>query len=447
MSNALAISGVTSVLQYYLNEIYGVAVGFSSAVTVSCKAPDQIKFGAGGTADSENQVNLFMHQVTHNVAWRNAELASMSTDGTRRLQSPPLALNLHYLLTAYGSEDWQAEALLGYALMMLHEAPVFTRQDVATALNTLTGSPPGTPAVYPLNPLSPYMASTGLADQIEMIKITPETLNREEMAWLWTALKADYRPTFPFQVSVVLLQPSLPTSITLPVLQRVFAPKPMAVASISQVQYGTTTTQTAALPGGPATVFGENLTGATQVSITNPRYGVQITAPVTPGSVGGSLAFTLPAETVQAYPAGVYQLAVQFLDPTKSFVQQTTNALPFAIAPTLPPQLAGTASITGSDLIAVTVSSLAPPIYQGQDVTLSLSYINTASTIQPLVNRSAPAQPFSGATITELTFQMEPGLPSATPLLGQMLVDGVSSLVQVTWTPLPPVFSGPWITL
>ena len=55
-----------------------------------------------------------------------------------------------------------------------------------------------------------------------MIKITPATLGREEMAWLWTALKADYRPTFPFQVSVVLLQPQQNTSLALPVLRRHF---------------------------------------------------------------------------------------------------------------------------------------------------------------------------------------------------------------------------------
>ena len=53
-----------------------------------------------------------------------------------------------------------------------------------------------------------------------MIKITPATLGREELAWLWTALKADYRPTFPFQVSVVLIEPQLPASAALPVLSR-----------------------------------------------------------------------------------------------------------------------------------------------------------------------------------------------------------------------------------
>jgi len=44
MSNALAISGVTAVLQYYLWNLYvSVAAQFPSHVKVSCLAPDQYR--------------------------------------------------------------------------------------------------------------------------------------------------------------------------------------------------------------------------------------------------------------------------------------------------------------------------------------------------------------------------------------------------------------------
>ena len=131
----------------------------------------------------------------------------LDPDGMTRLKNPPLALDLHYLLTAYGSEDWEAEALLGYALLILHENPVLTRNDISTAIAKLPTNDPG-------NPLSTPLGTVGLADQIEMLKITPATLGREEMAWLWTALKADYRPTFPFQVSVVLIRSQNPRGHT-----------------------------------------------------------------------------------------------------------------------------------------------------------------------------------------------------------------------------------------
>ena len=79
---------------------------------------------------------------------------------------------------------------------MMHENPVLVRSQINTALNNLPNS----------NPLRTVLSKTGLADQIEMLKITPATLGREELAWLWTALKADFRPTYAFDVSVVLIE-------------------------------------------------------------------------------------------------------------------------------------------------------------------------------------------------------------------------------------------------
>ncbi len=249
MSDPLAISGVSAVLQFYLTNMYtSLASIFGGHVTVTSLAPDLVQksFGSGDT--TENQVNLFLHQVTYNPAWRNVALPSLDADGRTRLKSPPLALDLHYLLTVYGSADWQAEGLLGYALMMLHENPVLTRQDISFALTNLPGSN---------NLIAPLAAST-LADQIEMIKITPATLGREEMAWLWTALKADYRPTFSFQVSVVLIQPQRSTSLALPVLRRALQAVPVQPAAILAVQ--PPNKQVAAAFTDTVTVSGEFLT-------------------------------------------------------------------------------------------------------------------------------------------------------------------------------------------
>ena len=153
MSNGLAISGVTAVLQYYLHELYAEPGSpFTSTVNVSCLAPDLVQqsFQHNGP-EPENQVNLFMHQVMHNPAWRNVDLPSLGADGKTRLTSPPLALDLHYLLTVYATDFWQAEALLGYALMMLHENPVLVRSDISNALQALSTPP----EPYPGNPLTP----------------------------------------------------------------------------------------------------------------------------------------------------------------------------------------------------------------------------------------------------------------------------------------------------
>jgi hypothetical protein len=113
-----------------------------------------------------------LHQVTYNAAWRNVGQPSVAPDGKTRLRNPPLALDPHYLLTAYGSEDCEAEALLGFAIQLIHEMPVILRSQITLGLASLPAS----------NPVSGLLGTSGLADQIEMIKITPATLGREELA-------------------------------------------------------------------------------------------------------------------------------------------------------------------------------------------------------------------------------------------------------------------------
>ena len=247
MSNALAISGVTAVLQYFLNIVYNDPASPLGSVLVSAVAPDiiQAKIGSGGS--SQLQVNIFLHQVTPNAAWRNVDLPSAAADGRTRLKNPPLALDLHYLLTAYAAEDTQAEALLGYALLMLHENPVLPRGQINTALNDLPST----------NPLAGALSSSGLADQIEMIKVTPAILGREEMAWLWTALKSDFRPTFAFDVSVVLIQSPLASSSALPVLSRNISADAGGPSQLFEVQ--APMGQSAAAPGDSVTVTGQAL--------------------------------------------------------------------------------------------------------------------------------------------------------------------------------------------
>ena len=133
MGNALAIAAVTAVLKDLLNNgliDHNVTGAVGGNVTVSALPPDRVF--APGTQEG-NQLNLFLYQVAPNIGWRNVGLPSRDERG-ERLSNPPLALDLHYLLTAYGAEDLHAELLLGYAMQLLHETPVLTRKSIRTAL-------------------------------------------------------------------------------------------------------------------------------------------------------------------------------------------------------------------------------------------------------------------------------------------------------------------------
>lgn len=436
MSDALAISAVSAVLQFYLHNIYAtLSAQFGGLVSVTSQAPDLVQspfnLGTAG-ATVENQVNLFMHQVTYNAAWRNVDQPSVAADGRTRLKSPPLAIDLHYLLTAYGSADWQAEGLLGYALMFVHENPVLTRKDISFALTHLSAT----------NNLSSALATSALADQVEMLKIVPATLGREEMAWLWTALKADYRPTFPFLVSVVLMQPDLNQSLALPVLQRAIQAIPIQPARILAVE--PPNGQPAALFTDTITVTGEFLGQVAQVALTLARYAVRFPVPVIPFPTSTTVTFIAAQQTTYpaGVPAGFYNLVAQFTDSAGN-VTQSTNALPVALAPTFPAQTATTVhNLNGTTTVTV---NFTPAVWEGQNVSLTLSAIPPPVSPNPYV-MTVPAQPFTGNTNTSLTFVFPPGLPIG-PLLGRLQVDGVTSPVQVNTAVTPPVFTGPMVTI
>jgi hypothetical protein len=216
VSNALAIAAVTAVLQRLL--VNGLvdrpAVGDAQ---VRAEPPDRVPIplpGDGGL------LNLFLYQVTPNPGWRNVGLPVRDPDG-RRVGDNPLALDLHYLLTAYGTRDLHAEILLGYGMQILHETPVLSRAAIRGALRA--DGPADSSALAPEH--RPRAAA--LADQVELVKITPASLGTEEMSRLWSALQAHYRPTVAYQVSVVLIESETPTRSSRPVRERRVLARPL----------------------------------------------------------------------------------------------------------------------------------------------------------------------------------------------------------------------------
>jgi hypothetical protein len=201
MSNALSIAAVTAVLKDLIeNGLVQDAIATSVGdVVVTALPPDRITQGT----DERAQINLFLYQVTQN---RNADWISEEYRSKRRQlgdvrQHPPLALDLHYLITAYGAKDFQAELLLGYVMQLLHDTPVFSRELIETALKNAA-------KVNTSSVLSQALTSVSIADVAEnigQIKISPEFFNMEDTSKLWSSLQTPYRPSAPYQVSMVLI--------------------------------------------------------------------------------------------------------------------------------------------------------------------------------------------------------------------------------------------------
>ena len=114
MSDYLAVGGVSAVLMSLLGNALadgGPTTILGSASAITNKAPDLITTGK----DEAAGVNLFLYYASINPALRNLNMPSMSAGGGR-LSNPPLAINLHYLVTAYGSHAFDAEILLAWAM-------------------------------------------------------------------------------------------------------------------------------------------------------------------------------------------------------------------------------------------------------------------------------------------------------------------------------------------
>jgi hypothetical protein len=211
VSSPLAIAAVTAILKDLLNEgLINNDLSPVGSFSVTALPPDRITIGE----TEESRLNLFLYQITPNIGWRNAGMPSRDAAGVP-LTNPPLALDLHYMLTAYGATDLTAEILLGYAMDLLHDTPVLTREVVKRAL-----SPNDPVSVNLIPPDSQGRTAIDLADQIEVLKVTPSYLSADELSKLWTAMQARYRPTMAYQVSTVLIQGARPTRSPLPVLRR-----------------------------------------------------------------------------------------------------------------------------------------------------------------------------------------------------------------------------------
>lgn len=423
MSSPFAVAGVTAVLQSFLTEVYNNnSASFGGTVTVSSVAPDIVQADVTDDSQSGPRVNLFLHQITLNPALRNLGMPSVDSTGTSRLTNPPLALDLHYLLTTYSEIDGHAEALLALAVFFLHQNPVIPREAITTAFASLSAT------LFKKNFIE-SVTNSGLAEQLEMIKIIPDTLGREEVAWIWTALKADYRPTFPFQVSVVLVQAEAATPYAMPVLSRNINALSGAPPSLSG--YSLTGGQMVAVPGNVVTLQGVSLNGVTAVVLTYARIGIPPLSVPPTAVTNNSVTFTIPTGDANL-AAGIFALHA-LIAASGATPAQSTNSIAFAIGANLSAVAATQNTGPASTTVTLTCD---PPVWSNQAVSLSMG-----GTPSPLPNATVPLPPMTAASTTALSFDFTTQLPEGT-YLPILRVDGVDSPVSVAGPVNAPTYSG-----
>lgn len=436
MSNALALGAVTAVLKDLLDNAlvdHSVTAAIGGTVTVSALPPDRIEVG-----DNEvPRLNLFLYQVAPNAALRNADLPTYDGRG-RRAARPVLALDLHYLLSAYSAQDFQAEILLGYAMQLLHERPMLTREAIRA---TLAAPSPVDGGILP--PALNALSAARLADQMETVKLAPLSMNTEEMSKLWTAFQAKYRPSVAYVATVVLIESELPAVAALPVLSRgpvdpatgrdrgvvvqasLIPPYPALLSAAPE------TGQSAARMGELLTLTGRALEGDTVlVRFTHVRSGEINDLAPEPGGDGNGFDVRIPPDPPAGpvppgspldparWQAGVYAVAVVIQQAGQS--DRVTNALPVVVAPRLS-NLAVAAAPSGTT-VSLTVS---PPVRITQTIRLLVGSVEAG----PIA--------FAPPAATNLSFASG-SFPSGAQWI-RLRVDEAESLL-VDRTVNPPVF-------
>ncbi|HEV7310307.1 DUF4255 domain-containing protein [Ensifer sp.] len=426
MSSPLAIAVVTAVLKDLLNNgLIDNDTAAIGSVTVSALPPDRI---ATGEAEG-NRLNLFLYQVTPNLGWRNQDLPSHGPGGERR-SNPPLALDLHYLVTAYGQDDLAAEILLGYAMDILHQTRVLHRGAIRRALS------PANPINVNLIPADTQgRVAADLADQIEQVKIAPHFLQSDELARFWSAMQSRYRVSMAYQVSTVLIQSRLPAAAALPVLRRgeedrgingqpgldqpaANWPALNAVTVLDAADH-----RRVAAELGDRLVFEGSLLSGDQITaeFRHPKLSDPLER-AGDASVPGQVSVQLPTGAAASllWPAGNYAVVLRLERAGKA--TRWTNALNILLVPRL-----SKVELQGPPQAPVLKIQLQPAIWPGQRVEL-------------LVGGEPLAVPKINAKTEDLSIPLT-GITAADELLPVRLrVDGAESLLVRDPTAQPPVF-------
>jgi hypothetical protein len=373
MSDYLAVGGVSAMLCSLLST--ALASGGPTTILgptpgITAVSPDLITTGQ----NEQPRLNLFMYYASLNPALRNLDLPSSSAQGAR-LSHPPLALDLHYLVTAYGSTQFDPEILLAWALSVFHETPVVPSQTIQAALDALGQQPQASTEAT-------LISHSTLADQVEHIRITPEALTAQEIWQLWTAFQAAYRPTAALQVSVVVIQDTQSVMPNPPVQHRVVTAQPAQAPVITGLS------PLVILAGEVLSIAGSNFLGD---SAADTMVSFDSAAGVSPDMVQGNLLrVALPATLM----AGTRTVRVQRM---VTFPRSTAPHQGFSSTP------------AAFQLIPV-IQTPVPRATPGASLTLTLT---------PAVGRAQRATLFIGDT----------AIPT-----GERPLTGPASSTTVTWT-------------
>ncbi len=179
MSNALALAHVTQALALLIED--NLPPDIDIAVKVEPRKPP-------ADPPLEPTITVFLYQVTPNTSQRNNDLPTRASDGTL-VRRPAAALDLHYLISAYGEEaELVGQRLIGSVVRTLHEIPVLPKDIIELAAQR------------------PHLSGSDLAEAVQRVRFTPTAMDVDETSKLWGMLhQTPYTLSVVYQAVLVLI--------------------------------------------------------------------------------------------------------------------------------------------------------------------------------------------------------------------------------------------------
>ena len=321
----------------------------SPALTVSPMPPDKL---AGDAV-----AGLYLYHVTEDAAFKNQPPPSGVTD----LRFTPMALDLHYVLTARSGDNdagtLTEQLIMGLAMKGLRDVPMI---DDTTLVH-------GQPVV-----------DGGMSLRDNYLRIVLHPVPAAEAVSYWTAGSSPLRLSAYYQASVVLLEPDPPprgagrvlvygiqtfttgtprldasTSVLAFQLPGESRPRQVSTqpAQVTQLGAGDPFTLTgSALTGGAATLLLRQVAATTPV-VADAAWQLQVTA-------AGATARAQVSASGTPTPPGLYAASIRVARQSRGpdgairATTQVSNEVPLAIAPGISalgtPDATGKFSITGT---------------------------------------------------------------------------------------------------
>lgn len=425
MSNYLAIATVTAGLVQLLQSKVAQDV---AGATVTSVRPEGNGAGLPNTG-----VNLFLFQTTPNPHWRNDDLPSRDDQGHLR-RRPRLALDLHYLFTFYGDEaSLEPQRVLGSVARTLHDQPVLTRDLIQSAQNA-----------------NPFLAASNLADENELVRLTPLTLSLEELSKLWSVFfQIPYTLSMAYQGTLVFLESEVAPHVTLPVQSRIVRVVPFNQPVITEVRPDGNPSAPI-LPGATLLIRGRQLRGD-QTSLLVSGVEVQ-PASVSPSEI--RLPLSVPPFLAGALHAGVQGVQVihkyifglpadpETPSPADPHQGLESNVAAFVLHPafTQPIQALNIQNDLNNTRKGEIRVAIEPTVGKKQRVVLLLN--GTAPQNAPTYSFAIPARAADTATLNIPFSRVKPGA-----YFVRVQIDGAESLLEQDPDPTNPAFIGPQVNI